>query len=204
MRWLAVALLLAGCGTTVTPSSAPRTPLASPSAVSTPFPPPPRWTPAPSVIPSPSPVPTPRPLLNVAPRPISSAPPPAVLRPPSHPDVNWLVGPGISVHVGTYTDCTGRTWQVGVARYACVRDRIYLQGHNPGLFAPVAHYGLGVVLTYWDGAGVAHRLTIIGRRIWLRARGVPPILPGAGAEFQTCDPPPYDGSVDVILDAAVT
>jgi hypothetical protein len=76
-------------------------------------------------------------------------------------------------------------------------DRTYFVGHTPGVFSALAHMGVGSVITYWDGRGVAHPLAIAGRRSWRRADGRPPLVGGATTQFQTCET--SDRSIDLIL-----
>lgn len=108
----------------------------------------------------------------------------------------------LNTSVGYYGDCNGRTTlsHTSAAIDTCVGGRTYFVGHNPGVFTPLFHMGVGAVITWFDGAGNAHRLRIIGVRTWYRSAGVPGPLAGAVAQFQTCITP--DSSVERIMDAA--
>lgn len=108
----------------------------------------------------------------------------------------------LNTYVGYYSDCSGRTalTHASAAIDTCVGGRTYFVGHNPGVFTPLFHMGVGTIITWFDGAGNAHRLRIIGVRSWYRSSGVPPLLGGAVAQFQTCIT--SDGSVERIMDAA--
>jgi hypothetical protein len=108
----------------------------------------------------------------------------------------------INTYVGYYSDCSGRTalTHASAAIDTCVGGRTYFVGHNPGVFTPLFHMGVGTIITWFDGAGHAHRLRIVGVRTWYRSAGVPGLLGGAVAQFQTCVT--SDGSVERIMDAA--
>jgi hypothetical protein len=108
----------------------------------------------------------------------------------------------LNTGVGYYSDCTGRSElsHAFAAIYTCIGGRTYFIGHNPGVFTPLLHMGVGSIITWYDGHSNAHRLRIIGVRIWYRSANAPGLLGGAVAEFQTCIS--ADGSVDRILDAA--
>jgi hypothetical protein len=74
-------------------------------------------------------------------------------------------------------------------------------GHNPGVFTPLMHMGVGAIITYYDGAGSAHTWRVVSVRNWNRSDGAPPATEGdVVAQFQTCVT--WDGSVDRILDVA--
>jgi hypothetical protein len=108
----------------------------------------------------------------------------------------------LNTFVGYYGDCSGRTalTRSSAAIDTCVGGRTYFVGHNPGVFTPLFHMGVGTIITWYDGGGRAHRLRVIGVRTVYRSAGVPSLLAGAVAEFQTCIA--ADGSVDRLLDAA--
>ena len=108
----------------------------------------------------------------------------------------------LNTGVGYYSDCSGRTalTHASAAIDTCVGGRWYFVGHNPGVFTPLFHMGVGTIITYYDGGGGVHRLRIIGVRTWYRSSGVPRCIGGAVAEFQACIS--ADGSVDRIMDAA--
>ncbi|HET9050124.1 MAG TPA: hypothetical protein VFO60_00375 [Candidatus Dormibacteraeota bacterium] len=166
-----------------------------PAAASLPPTPAPAATPRPAT-PAPAP-PTPRPVVR---RP-AATPAPAPVQPARY--VNWLTSSDgtLSTGVGTYSDCSGQT----VLSHAmadidtCMSDRVYFIGHNPGVFTPLLHMGAGAVITWWDANGSAHRYEVVASATWQRANGVPPLVGGAVAQFQTCLT--ADGSVDRILDA---
>ncbi|HSP64800.1 MAG TPA: hypothetical protein VLO10_01290 [Candidatus Deferrimicrobium sp.] len=108
----------------------------------------------------------------------------------------------INTSVGFYSDCNGRTaLSHALADIdTCVGGRTYFVGHNPGVFTPLFHMGLGTIITWFDGGGNAHRLRIIGVRTWHRPAAVLGPLGGAIAQFQTCITP--DSSLERIMDAA--
>jgi hypothetical protein len=110
-----------------------------------------------------------------------------------------LSAPGIDAQVGTYADCSGLSpIPQGVSRDTCVSVP-YFVGHNPGVFAPLAGYGTGTVIDYWDHSGSKHVYRVVAVRDWARVNGYAPVIPGAVAEFQTCVTP--DAVVLRILDA---
>jgi hypothetical protein len=152
-----------------------------------------------------------------APAPAAAAPaPPAPVRTVVHrvaparaPSAPWsyrnrLISADGSLNtgVGYYGDCTGRTALTHsmAAIDGCVGGRTYFVGHNPGVFTPLMHFSVGALITWYDGAGTAHRLRIIAVRQWSHSAGVPPLISGATTEFQTCIT--ADGSLERILDAA--
>jgi hypothetical protein len=108
----------------------------------------------------------------------------------------------LNTGVGYYGDCSGRTplTHSMAAIDGCVGGRTYFVGHNPGVFTPLMHFGVGALITWYDGAGNAHRLRIIAVRQWNHSAGAPPLVSGATTEFQTCIT--ADGSLERILDAA--
>lgn len=131
---------------------------------------------------------------------VATPPPPA---PPAPPRSRLVSADGrLDTGVGVYSDCSGATalTHVAAAVDTCVGGRTYFVGHNPGVFTPLLSETVGSVITWWDGAGNAHRLRVVARRDWMRANGVPPMVSGAVvAQFQTCLV--TDGSEDLILDA---
>jgi hypothetical protein len=163
--------------------------------------------PIPAPTPMPTPAPTPVPVVQqavsqpapVVPHPVTAAPPPA---PVVH--FNYLTSGDGTLHtsVGVYTDCTGRTelTHTEAAIDTCIPGPTYFVGHNVGVFTPLMHMGVGSIITYWDGNGIAHvwRVAYVIPN-WTAANGVPPAQgPGVVAQFQTCVV--ADGSVDRILD----
>jgi hypothetical protein len=150
------------------------------------------------------------------PLPVPAAPSAAPVAPvaPAAPDVavaapapvahhNRLVSADgtLNTGVGYYSDCLGLSTvphSVAVIDTCSIfRGRTYFEGHNPGVFTPLLHMGVGSVLTYFDGAGTAHVMHIVAIRTWDRAWG---LMPEIGPyEFQTCIS--ADGSIDRILDA---
>lgn len=121
--------------------------------------------------------------------------------PPAHPGYNELLGPGgLYTGVTNYTDCTGRTplTTYSAALDTCVTGRAYFVGHNPGVFSPILNYHPGDVVTFYNGRGLQDHFTVVGSRDWVWGNGIPPLLPGARVQFQTCLT--ADGSVDRIVD----
>lgn len=108
----------------------------------------------------------------------------------------------LNTYVGYYSDCSGGTAlsHAAAAIDACVGGRTYFVGHNPGVFTPLFHMGVGTIITWFDGGGNAHPLRIIAVRTWHRSAGVPGPLGGSVAQFQTCITP--DSSLERIMDAA--
>lgn len=158
--------------------------------------------PAPAATASPTPPPTPQPAPRLASTVAATPPPPA--RPPAATVRSRLVSADgrLDTAVGVYGDCSGATElaHAVAAVDTCVGDRTYFVGHNPGVFTPLMSETVGSVVTWYDGAGVAHPLRIVARRDWMRAGGVPPMVSGdVVAQFQTCLV--ADGSEDLILDA---
>ena len=150
-------------------------------------------TPAPTAVPQP-------PTAPPAPAPARPAPP-ATQPAPAVPHVNALTGPyGLGTGVGIYSDCGGSTPlpHAIAAIDTCVKGVTFFVGHNPGVFTPLVSVNVGDVITYWDGAGVAHPLRVISVRNWVHTT-TPSIVPGATAQFQTCLN--ADGSLDRVLDA---
>ncbi|HEX3606167.1 MAG TPA: hypothetical protein VH134_09610 [Candidatus Dormibacteraeota bacterium] len=125
---------------------------------------------------------------------------------PSGPANTLISGDGsLDTTVATYSDCSGATelTHSSAAIDTCVSGRTYFVGHNSGVFTPLLDLGVGDIITYYDGTGVAHRLRIVeARDNWLRDNGVPPLANGnVVAQFQTCETAYPDGSHDRILDA---
>jgi hypothetical protein len=131
-------------------------------------------------------------------KPVAAAPPPA----PSYRNHLTSADGTLNTGVGWYSDCSGRTElsHAIAAIETCIGGRTYFVGHNPGVFTPLLHMGVGSIITWYDGNGTAHRLRVIGVRTWHRFAGVPPLMAGATAEFQTCIT--ADGTVDRLMDAA--
>ncbi len=108
----------------------------------------------------------------------------------------------LDVGVGLYTDCTRASdlTHTAAAIDACIGGRTYFIGHNPGPFTQLLDLSTGSELTYFDGAGTAHRYRIVGMRTWNRFWGAPPLQePDVTAQFQTCLT--LDAVWDRILDA---
>jgi hypothetical protein len=107
--------------------------------------------------------------------------------------------------VTVYDDCSGQSELThdAAAIDTCVGGRTYFVGHNAGVFTPLLSLHAGDVITWYDGAGAAHRLRIVAvRDNWLRDDGVPPLTTSAVvAQFQTCESAYPDGSHDRVLDA---
>ena len=141
-------------------------------------------TPTQTTVPTPTPTPPPTPVPTPPPTPVPTViPAPVVL-------YNELVGPGLNVGVGVYSDCTGLS-PLGTGEAfldICIPWDNYFVGHNYGVFTPILNWGIGTQVTYWDGSGVAHKYTIEGSQIitnWIDP--VPPA--GTVAQFQTCTTP---------------
>jgi hypothetical protein len=120
---------------------------------------------------------------------------------PADPYHNALAGPhGLNTGVTNYTDCTGRTHLTTAAAAidTCLHDRIYVVGHNPGVFTPLLRFQPGDVMTFRNAAGLVDTWTVVGTRDWVYADGVPPLLDGARGQAQTCLD--ASGSVDRIVD----
>jgi hypothetical protein len=109
---------------------------------------------------------------------------------------------GLNTGVGYYSDCSGRTplSHASAAIDTCVRGRTFFVGHNPGVFTPLFSLGVGSIITWYDGAGTAHRLRIVAVRVWHHTTGVLGLVGRATVQLQTCITP--DGSIDRLLDAA--
>jgi hypothetical protein len=122
----------------------------------------------------------------------------AGLVPVAHHDAFQVGRSGISV-VGTYGDCTGRA-SVGWdgAYYDVCMGSPYWIGHAAILGAILS----ADRITYWDGAGAAHRWRVIGRRVLDSGSRYPGRLPGAVAELQTCVEPLNASSPVEIVDYA--
>jgi hypothetical protein len=148
----------------------------------------PEPTPAPTAAPTAAPAPAAPAPAHVAAAPArKAAPPPVAPRPASYRNRLVSADGSLNVFVGYYSDCSGRTalTRAYVAIDTCVGGRTYFVGHNPGPFTPLFHMGVGTVITWWDGAGNAHPLRIIAVRA-LAHSGVPSLVGGAVAQFQTC------------------
>ena len=126
----------------------------------------------------------------------------ALASPPGYRNRLVSADGSVNTDVGVYSDCRGATPLVRseAAIDTCIGGVTYFVGHNPGVFTGLLNETVGSTLTYWDGAGTAHPLRIIGRRQWVAANGLVRRLSGATYEFQTCLTP--SGSVDWIFDAA--
>jgi hypothetical protein len=103
--------------------------------------------------------------------------------------------------VGWYSDCSGRTplGRAAAAIDTCIGGRSYFVGHNPGVFTPLMHMGVGSVITWYDSNASAHDLRISAIRTWNYSNGIAPPLSGSVAQFQTCET--ADGSVERVFDA---
>jgi hypothetical protein len=152
------------------------------------------------------PAPTPAPAV-AAPAPVGTvvrhvAPPRAPSVPGSYRNRLISADGTLNTGVGYYGDCSGRTplTHSMAAIDSCVGGRTYFVGHNPGVFTPLMHFSVGALITWYDGAGTAHRLRIIAVRQWNHSAGAPTLISGATVEFQTCIT--ADGSLERILDAA--
>jgi hypothetical protein len=104
--------------------------------------------------------------------------------------------------VGVYTDCTGASplTTTSAAVDTCIGGRTYFVGHNPGVFTPLMHMGVGSLITWYDGRGVAHPYRVVAVRD--ATGGAQPLTTATrrvDAQFQTCAV--SNGSVDRILDA---
>jgi hypothetical protein len=117
---------------------------------------------------------------------------------------DWLhSGDGsLDARVGVYTDCSGATelTHAAAAIDTCISGPTYFVGHNAGVFTPLMHFGVGSMITYYDGDAVAHVWRVVSvRPRWRATDGAPPpTQPDVVAQFQTCASP--DGSVDRIID----
>jgi len=103
--------------------------------------------------------------------------------------------------VGIYSDCSGDSplTRAEAAIDTCISGATYFVGHNPGVFTPLMHMGVGSIITYYDGSGAAQRMRVVSVRNWNRSDGAPPTTESdVVAQFQTCVT--WDGSVDRILD----
>ncbi len=128
--------------------------------------------------------------------------PPAPPPPPPPPPHDRLVGAGLDIPVGWYSDCRGGTelTHSAAAIDTCLPGRNYFIGHNPGPFSPLATAEVGSLLTYYDGGGGAHQYRVVAARRWYRFDGPPPLAqPDVRAQFQTCLT--LDATWDRILDA---
>jgi len=104
---------------------------------------------------------------------------------------NTLIGYGVDVRVGVYTDCTGQAFPAdGVASiYTCVPWDTYFLGHNPGVFTPLLNMPDGTILTYYDASDAAHQYVIEGHAETSVGGPVPYPPAGTTAQFQTCVTP---------------
>ena len=153
---------------------------------------------APAVAAAAAPAPAgPAPAAHVAP--LSPAAPPSA--PVSYRSRLVSADGTLNTGVSYYSDCSGHTvlTRSSAAIDTCVGGRTYFVGHNPGVFTPLLHMGVGSIITWYDGNGNAHRLRIIAVR-QLAHVGVPSLAGGAVAQFQTCITP--DETLNRILDAA--
>jgi hypothetical protein len=125
-------------------------------------------------------------------------------QPPPPPRDRLRAGDGsLDVSVGIYADCSGMTEVThdGAAIDTCLGGRLFFIGHNPGPFTPLRDLGVGSLITYYDGLGLAHTWRIVQTRTWSRWAGSPPLASqDVVAQFQTCIT--LDGNWDEILDAA--
>lgn len=103
--------------------------------------------------------------------------------------------------VGVYADCSV-TSPIDAHRSdvdSCFPGRTYFVGHSPGVFSPILHRGVESLLTWYDDAGVPHRLRIVSQRDVPRSTPVLTLSqPDVVAQFQTCLT--AGGSLDRILD----
>jgi|GEM_PF-6097700 len=125
------------------------------------------------------PTPLPRYAVPVAPAPASG---------PLFTDYLWSPDTNLSVHVGLYGDCTGRTplTHAEVAIDSCVAgEGPYFVGHGlPGLFAGLLNLRVGDSIYSYDAQG---RLTVytVYSLLTLPWNQVG-YVPGSAATFQTC------------------
>ena len=87
----------------------------------------------------------------------------------------------------------------------CVSGRLYLLGHNPGVFSGAFSLGAGSTLTYDDSNGVVHHYRVVGVRTIDTQRSVfPParVEPDVSLQLQTCVN--ISGSVVRLIDAVST
>lgn len=126
-------------------------------------------------------LPTPLPTYAV---PIAAVPAPG----PLFSDYLWSPDTDLSVHVGLYGDCTGRTplTRAEVAIDSCVTgEGPYFVGHGlPGLFAGLLNLGVGDSIYWYNAQG---RLTVytVYSLLTLPWNKVG-YVPGSAATFQTC------------------
>lgn len=201
-----LAIVLLGCGSAVgvrpkvvsLSETTERRVVTTPEPIPAPMPAP---TSEPTLIPPPSSVPSSTPDLSP---PVSTASPEvskAVSAPPPPPPSparfwNRLISDDGSLNtgVGIYSDCTGNTLLThSEAVIDSCKPGMFFLGHNPGVFTPLMHLGVGSVVTWWDGGGVPHRFRMVTIRDWsqtpaYRAGPVipPPPLPGSAAQFEVC------------------
>jgi hypothetical protein len=129
-------------------------------------------------------------------------PPVAPTAPPTHAR-DWLssIDGTLQTSVGIYRDCSGSQplTHATAAIDLCMQGRSYFVGHNPGVFTPLLHMGVGDLLVWYDHAGGAHRLQVVTVRIWHGGPVLSVVRAGIVAQFQTCIN--LAGSVRRILDA---
>ena len=171
-------------------------PASDPSAAPTPAPAPAAAPTAPA--PPAAPAPAPAPMARRAVPAHAAAPAPA----PTFRSRLISADGSLNTGVGYYGDCSGSTplTRGSAAIDGCIGGRLFFVGHNPGVFTPLMHMGVGSIITWWDGGGNAHRLRIVAVRQWVHV-GLPPLpVNGGTVQFQTCIT--ADGSLDRLLDAA--
>ncbi|HEV3234981.1 MAG TPA: hypothetical protein VG329_10585 [Candidatus Dormibacteraeota bacterium] len=86
--------------------------------------------------------------------------------PPAPPPFNRLAVPALGIRVGL-VDVSGCGFaaavpHTGAARMQCLSSpgEVYIAGHNPGPFSPLARAQAGESIQYWDAAGVLVNYTI--------------------------------------------
>jgi hypothetical protein len=131
------------------------------------------------------------------------APPPSPA--PAPPSNHISSGNGaIDTGVGWYSDCSGRSIvpHGDAVIDTCVPGRLYLLGHNPGVFSGAFSLDMGATLTYNDSSGVAHHYRVVGvRTIETQSSAFPPatVRPDVSLQLQTCVN--SSGSVVRLIDA---
>ena len=144
--------------------------------------------------------PPPAPLPVVPATPPPSAP---VADPFSAAHSNWVMVPsvGVSVGVGSYTDCTGGSpvpHGIAARDWCAPASTVYLLGHNPGVFTPMPGVRPGALVRYWDASGNATTYAV--RSVTQRSRqdDSEANVPGPPhLDFQTCAN--ADGSIVWII-----
>jgi hypothetical protein len=107
---------------------------------------------------------------------------------------------GLSQSIVDYRDCTGQVpvpRDSGARDWCSAADRVWLVGHNPGVFTPLLNTHTGDLVRYWDNNGSASTNRIVSIQTVLRTAG--PACIGEsdpGLVLQTCAV--LDGSVDWI------